>query len=130
MIGITRIVCATTIAAGREQDAERAERPRAREQQIDEQPDDDRRQAHERVERHDHHLPPRKALDRDRSAQRQADPVAAATAVRLTCRLSARCRTASRPPRDETRGLGECRSYVAHSDLCAVCWDAIDKTRL
>jgi len=53
MIGATRIVCAITMACGREQQAPRPERPRARQTQIYRQPDDDRRQAHQRIEHHD-----------------------------------------------------------------------------
>ena len=49
MIGITRIVWATIIAVRREQEAQRAERAGARQQQIDRKPDHDRRQPHQRL---------------------------------------------------------------------------------
>ena len=57
----------------RKQQAQRAERARARQQQIDDQADDHGRQAHQRVQRHEQHLPPRKTTDRERGAERQAD---------------------------------------------------------
>ena len=49
------------------------ERARARQQQVDEQADDDRRQAHQRVEKRDHDTPARKARDRHGGTERQAD---------------------------------------------------------
>ena len=56
----------------REQQAELAERTGARQQQVDDEPDDDRRQPHRGVQRDDHRAAARKARDRDRRAERQA----------------------------------------------------------
>jgi len=56
----------------REKNSQRAERTRTRKQKVYEQSHHDRRQAHERVQHHDHRLPAAKTADRDRSAERQA----------------------------------------------------------
>jgi len=57
----------------REQQTEFAERAGARQQQIDEQAHHHRRQAHQRVQHHDHRLTARKAPDRDGGAERQPE---------------------------------------------------------
>ena len=49
-IGSTRIVCAITIAVGVNRMPQRAERPAARQQQVDHQPDHHRRQRQQRVQ--------------------------------------------------------------------------------
>jgi hypothetical protein len=48
------------------------EGPGARQQQVDDQADDDRGQAQERVQRDDRCAPPGKAADRDRGAEGQS----------------------------------------------------------
>ena len=73
MIGRTRIVCAITIAGRREQQAELAERAGARKEEVDEQADDHRREAHQSVEQHDQRPAPGKPADGQRRAQRQAE---------------------------------------------------------
>jgi hypothetical protein len=55
---------------GREQEAELAERAGSREQQIHQQPDDHGRQAHQCVQRHEQHRPPRKTPNRECGAER------------------------------------------------------------
>ena len=57
----------------REKEPEFAKRPGARQQQIDEQADHDGRQSHQCIEEDDDALPPRKASDRDRRTERQAE---------------------------------------------------------
>ena len=57
----------------REQQAESAERARARQQQIDRQADDDRRQAHQGVDKDDGDLAAGKAGEREQGADRHAD---------------------------------------------------------
>ena len=104
MIGRMRIVCAITIALRREEQPELAQRPGARQQQVHDQADHDRRQAHQRVQQHD-----------DRAAARESAPtasaapsgspssVASSTAVRLTARLSATMPTSAGRPRRSAR---------------------------
>ena len=73
MIGATRMVWATIIACGVNSRPQRAERPGARKQQVDDQPDYHRRQAHQRIESDDHSFAARKPDERDGSAEREAD---------------------------------------------------------
>ena len=56
-----------------EQKAPRSERPGARQQEVDREPDDDGRQSHQRVEDDDHSLAAGKARERDGGAKRHAD---------------------------------------------------------
>jgi hypothetical protein len=73
MIGVIRIVCATIIACGVNNRPNDPERTRAREQEIDREPDHDRRQSHQCIEHDDHDLAAGKARERDPGAERQAD---------------------------------------------------------
>ena len=72
-MGTTSTVCATTMAAGREEDAERAQRPGARQQEVDHQAHDDAGEPQQRVEEHDERAPAGKAAHGDEGAQGQAD---------------------------------------------------------
>ena len=73
MIGAIRMVCATIIACGVNSRPHDPSGPDAREQEIDREPDHDRRQAHQRIEDHDHGLAAGKAGERDGGAERHAD---------------------------------------------------------
>ena len=73
MIGATRMVCAMIIAAGVNRMPNDAERPRARQQKIDHEPDHHRRQTHQRVEHDDDAVAAGKARQRDQGAERYAD---------------------------------------------------------
>ena len=55
----------------REQDAHRAQRPGARQQQVDHQPDHHRRQRKQRVDQHQHHAAPAEPSDRNGRAKQQ-----------------------------------------------------------
>jgi hypothetical protein len=59
--------------SGREKNTELAERPRARKQEIDEEPDHDGGQPHQGIEENDERVASGKPLDRERRAQRQPD---------------------------------------------------------
>ena len=107
-IGVTSKACAITIAVGGKEQAERAERAGARQEQIDGEPGDDRRQPHQGVEEHDHRGAAGKAQQGQRGAERQADDACDSTAVSVTfsdrstisaragSRLSTRCRAVGR----------------------------------
>ena len=70
-------VCAMTIAVGVNRSPSAAERPGARQQQVDEQPRDHRRQAHQRVEQHDHgRRGPGNRASASAAPERQADEAA------------------------------------------------------
>ena len=89
IVGVIRIVCAITIAVGVNRMPQRAQRPGARQQQVDDEPDDDRRQAHQRVQDDDQRAAPGKSRDGDRAPS--GSPIDAARArppARLTSRLS------------------------------------------
>src|SRR4030042_1652231 len=64
---------AATMAAVTPTRASRAARPAAREQHVDEEPDDDRRQAHARVEREGDRALALEAHEAQHRAQRDAD---------------------------------------------------------
>ena len=57
----------------REQEAERAERPGTREQDVDHEPDDDRRQAEQRVHDDEPDLAPGEAIHGEHRAERRAE---------------------------------------------------------
>ena len=59
--------------SGREQKAGEAEGSRARQDEIDRQPNYDRRQAKQRLSKHNDRLPPPKLADGERAAQGSAD---------------------------------------------------------
>ena len=101
MIGVTRMVCAMIIACGVNSMPQRPERAGARQQQIDREPDHDRRQAHQRVE-HDDHAPRGRESASAQPARRAAcrSGAASATADRLTAQRQA-------DDRDQSRIAGE-----------------------
>ena len=67
------IACATIIAAGVNSQPSDAERPAAREQQVDEEADDHRRQAHAGVERERDEALAAEAHQAEQRAERHAD---------------------------------------------------------
>ena len=73
MIGATSMVCAMIIARGVNSRPNDPERSRPRQREIDRKPDDDRRQAHQRVEQDDDALAAGKSRQRDPGAERHAD---------------------------------------------------------
>ena len=56
-----------------EEEPQLAERPGARQKEIDQQADHHRRQSHQRIQGDDHRAPPGETLDRERRAERQAE---------------------------------------------------------
>ena len=67
-----------------EEEAQRAERPREREQEVDDKANDDRRKAKQRIGQHDGALPTREPSDSHREAGRRAEQEGETVAVRLT----------------------------------------------
>jgi hypothetical protein len=57
----------------REEDAHRAQRSRAREQEVNDEAHHDRRQPEQRVQHHHHRMPSRKVAHGDEGAERQAN---------------------------------------------------------
>ncbi len=100
----------------REQDAEGAQRARARQQQVDEEADDHRGQAHQRIERHDGRTSSAKLRHRDQRAERHGEERRdedrpCTDAQRQEDDLDqlgiAQC--------DEAPGFGECQQGRAHA---------------
>ena len=72
-MGSASMVCATTIAAGVNSQPKDAERAGTRQDEIDREPDHDRRQAEQRVGEHDQASASGKARHRQQRAERRAD---------------------------------------------------------
>jgi hypothetical protein len=72
-MGAISTACAITIAAGVNSSPERAERPGARQQQVDQQPRHHRRQPHQGVQHDQQRLPAGEARHRQHRPQRQPD---------------------------------------------------------
>ena len=73
MIGVISTALRQDHRRRREQQPQNPQRPRPRQQHVQQQPDEDRRQTHQCIEQHHDHIAAGKPIDRQETAQRQTD---------------------------------------------------------